>query len=285
MSLEGARVGAVVLVVAATGYKKNRFSHDAMIGRHLSSIDWPLATEAQPLRNYITLWYGNSLFDGYYLQISRPTEESAHSDPFYPAEERMATPAPTVSKQTFYITILLVFIAGFLAGTVFTVYRIGSTPTASGPAAAPETLAKEQEHAIQHLEGAVTKNPEDVQAWTQLAHLYFDTDQVQKAIGAYQKALELKGDDADLWTDLGVMYRRSNDPQKALEAFDKAAALDPNHLQSRFNRGIVLHFDLGRTDEALTAWQSVLALNNDYRMANNRLLREFIETVKSEQQP
>lgn len=197
----------------------------------------------------------------------------------------MATPAPTVSKQTFYITILLVFIAGFLAGTVFTVYRIGSTPTASGPAAAPEALAKEQEHAIQHLEGAVTKNPEDVQAWTQLAHLYFDTDQVQKAIGAYQKALELKGDDADLWTDLGVMYRRSNDPQTALEAFDKAAALDPNHLQSRFNRGIVLHFDLGRTDEALIAWQSVLALNNDYRMANNRLLREFIETVKSEQQP
>jgi cytochrome c-type biogenesis protein CcmH/NrfG len=195
----------------------------------------------------------------------------------------MAHNSATVSKQTFYLTIFLVFIAGFLAGVVFTVFRTDDAPAgSSGTTQGQEALPQQQADAILHLEAEVTAHPDNFDAWTQLGHLYFDTNQPEKAIGAYTKALELHSGSADLWTDLGVMYRRSGDPAKALESFDKAISIDPNHLQSRFNKGVVLHFDLGRTEEALEAWRSVLALNNDYRMANNRLLREFIDTVTSE---
>lgn len=195
----------------------------------------------------------------------------------------MATDSATIGKQTFYLTIFLIFIAGFLAGVVFTVYRTGgSTTDTTNVAPTNEALSQQASQAILNLEAEVTANPENFGAWSQLGHLYFDTDQYEKAIGAYRKSLELHDGSADLWTDLGVMYRRSGDPAKAMECFDQAIEMDDAHLQSRFNKGIVLHFDLGRTEEALAAWQSVLALNNDYRMANNQLLREFIATVSNE---
>lgn len=195
----------------------------------------------------------------------------------------MAHHSATVSKQSFYLTIFIVFIAGFLAGVVFTVYRTGDAPAGTpGTAQNQQALPQQQADAILHLEAEVTAHPDNFDAWTQLGHLYFDTNQAEKAIGAYTKALELHSGSADLWTDLGVMYRRSGDPAKAIEAFDKAIAMDSGHLQARFNKGVVLHFDLDRTEEALDAWRSVLALNNDYRMANNRLLREFIDTVTNE---
>jgi cytochrome c-type biogenesis protein CcmH/NrfG len=196
----------------------------------------------------------------------------------------MAKDSATIGKQSFYLTIFLIFIAGFLAGVVFTVYRTGDAPTGApgSPQQNQQALSQQQSEAILHLEAEVTAHPDNFDAWTQLGHLYFDTDQPEKAIAAYTKALELHSGSADLWTDLGVMYRRNGDPAKALESFDKAIAMDSAHLQSRFNKGIVLHFDLDRTEEALDAWRSVLALNNDYRMANNRLLREFIDSVTSE---
>jgi cytochrome c-type biogenesis protein CcmH/NrfG len=195
----------------------------------------------------------------------------------------MAQDSATIGKQSFYLTIFLVFIAGFLAGVVFTVYRTGDTPAVSpGITQSQQALPQQQADAILHLEAEVTAHPDNVDAWTQLGHLYFDTDQPDKAIGAYTKALELHSGSADLWTDLGVMYRRTGAPDKAVEAFDSAIEMDPAHLQSRFNKGVVLHFDLGRTEEALAAWRSVLALDDGYRMANNRLLREFIVSVASE---
>lgn len=188
----------------------------------------------------------------------------------------MATNSATIGKQTFYVTVMLAVIIGFLAGVVFTIYRTGGQPTP-----ARESLAKQESQAILRLEADVTANPDNIDAWTQLAHLYFDTSNYNKAIGAYTKALAIRPD-ANLWTDLGVMYRRAGNPTKAIESFEQAIAMDPGHLQSRFNKGIVLHFDLDRTDEALEVWQSVLALNNDYRMGNNQLLREFLETVRTE---
>ena len=58
--------------------------------------------------------------------------------------------------------------------------------------------------------------------------------------------------------------------------------MDNSHAPSRFNRGIVLHFDLGKTDEAIESWRSVLAINPDYQTANGMSLQELIDQVKAE---
>ena len=188
----------------------------------------------------------------------------------------------TVSKQTLYLSVLIVFIAGFICGVVFSVIKSPGTAPVAGNSAQQSAESQQEAQAILNLEAEVTANPDNYNAWTQLGHLYFDSNQVSKAIGAYTKSLELHSGNANLWTDLGVMYRRSGDPQKAIEAFDKAMSMDNSHAPSRFNKGIVLHFDLAKTDEAVESWRSVLVINPDYKTANGMPLQELIDQVKAE---
>ena len=198
----------------------------------------------------------------------------------------MATEQQSVTKQTLYTTVFIVFIAGFLAGVGFTVYKMDS-PTApaspQGAGAAKPAISGQQNQAILNLEAEVTANPQNFNSWTQLGHLYFDTDQYQKAIAAYNKSLELHSGDANLWTDLGVMYRRAGDSAKAIECFDKAMAMDSSHEPSRLNKGIVLYYDFNKTDEAVAAWETVLQINPSAALANGTPLRDFIDQAREEQ--
>jgi cytochrome c-type biogenesis protein CcmH/NrfG len=187
----------------------------------------------------------------------------------------------TVSKQTLYLSVLIVFIAGFVAGIVFTVMKSDSGPASQNPSQQP-AQSQQEAQAILNLEAEVTANPDNYNAWTQLGHLYFDSNQVEKAVGAYEKSLSLHSGNANIWTDLGVMYRRSGAPQKALEAFEKAMSMDSTHTPSRFNKGIVLNFDLGKTDEAIASWRSVLAIDPDYTAGNGMPLKDLIDQVQAE---
>ncbi len=196
----------------------------------------------------------------------------------------MATEHQSVNKQTFYTTIFIVFIAGFLSGIGFTVYKMDSTADIASPqSAAKQPISEQQNQAILNLEAEVTANPENYNSWTQLGHLYFDTDQYDKAIAAYNKSLELHSGDANLWTDLGVMYRRTGDSTKAIECFDKAMAMNSTHEPSRLNKGIVLYYDFNKTDEAIAAWETVLTINPEAVMANGTHLHDFIDQVREKQ--
>jgi len=188
----------------------------------------------------------------------------------------------TVSKQTLYLSILIVFIAGFICGVVFTVMKSDNSDSEHQHVNQQSRQSQQEAQAILNLEAEVTANPDNFEAWTQLGHLYFDSDQVDKAIGAYTKSLELHSGNANIWTDLGVMYRRSGEPQKAIDAFDKAMSMDSNHAPSRFNKGIVLHFDLGKTDEAIKSWQSVLTISPNYKTGNGMSIQDLIDQVKKE---
>jgi len=193
---------------------------------------------------------------------------------------------PTTQRKNPIVLYVIIFIVGFLTGVAFTVYK--SDPPASQTASSggesdhnhPED--NETAKAILSLEAEVTKDPENHQAWTRLGHLYYDSQQPQKAIGAYTKSLELMPGDANVLTDPGVMYRRSNQPQKAIEAFDQAIASDSSHQPARFNKGIVLLFDLNQPDEALASWEEILVINPDATTADGSPLREFIEKVKAD---
>lgn len=196
----------------------------------------------------------------------------------------MATQQPTVNKQTFYIAIFVVFIVGFISGVGFTVFKMDSTPGATqGNVTQQQGISAQENQAILNLEAEVTANPENYNGWTQLGHLYFDSDQYQKAIGAYTKSLELHSGDANLWTDLGVMYRRAGDPTKAIESFNKAISMNTNHQPSLLNKGIVLYYDFGKVDDAITTWQTVLEINPKSTMANGTPLNDFINQIREEQ--
>jgi cytochrome c-type biogenesis protein CcmH/NrfG len=124
----------------------------------------------------------------------------------------------------------------------------------------PMLPSAEVQARIARIEAAVQADPKNFAAWFSLGNEYFDTHQHQKAVDAYAKGLAIKPDNPDVLTDQGVMYRDLGQFDKALANFQKANKLDPNHVQSLFNIGVVYANDLKKPDEAAKAWTKVLTV-------------------------
>lgn len=191
------------------------------------------------------------------------------------------------NQPTRLITFIIIFVCGFLAGIAFTVYKGGSPGSPGSPPTAitggqPAAQNDETQQAIIHLEAEVTANPENFQSWIRLGHLYYDSNQPEKAIAAYTKSMEFHTADANLLTDLGVMYRRTKQPEKAIELFNQAIQQDPSHQPSRFNKGIVLLNDLNDATGAIASWEELLRINPQAKTANGQPIREFVDQVKAD---
>jgi Tfp pilus assembly protein PilF len=126
------------------------------------------------------------------------------------------------------------------------------------PAAPAPNPAFQTQQRIAMLEQVVAKEPKNVQAWIQLGNDYFDLRQPQQAVNAYAKALELQPDNPDVLTDQGVMLRELKQFDHAVQNFERANQVNPRHLQSLYNAGIVYAFDLNQPQKAIAAWTKVV---------------------------
>lgn len=188
--------------------------------------------------------------------------------------KKPAVGSDAVSKQTLMTSIVLALMVGFFGGLVFGIYKTSSDlPTAAtGGGAADEGRAR----MLTALNEQVRQNPQDVEAWIQLGHLNFDRNAVPEAITAYEQALALQPDNAPVRTDLGIMYRRAGRPEDAVREFDRAIAIDPKLENPRFNKGIVLLHDLNDRENALRAWEELVAINPVAMAPNGQSVDELI---------
>ncbi len=204
----------------------------------------------------------------------------------------MSEKSNMVKKETLIYALLIGFGVGFIAGAVFAVYKLAPSAPHEHPAQQTQTqatpdsqqLQQQTAAAIANLEAEVTQNHDNVEAWTQLGHLYYDSSQVEKAIKAYTHSLKLQPDNPNVLTDLGVMYRRNKQPQKALESFEKAFAIDPNHIPSRLNKGIVLLYDLNNPAAAIVAWEELLQVSPQAKLNNGMPIQQAIDEIRKQMQ-
>jgi tetratricopeptide (TPR) repeat protein len=106
----------------------------------------------------------------------------------------------------------------------------------------------------------VAKDPKLAGVWIQLGNDYFDSRQHQKAIDAYGKALAINPNNPDVLTDQGVMYRDTGRFDEAIANFEKANKVDPGHVQSAYNLGVVWAHDKHDSARATAAFQKVIAI-------------------------
>ena len=137
-------------------------------------------------------------------------------------EKKIKPDSKMVKKETMWMVASIALVAGFLGGVVFGVYKSGTGTSVqesmlSQPAEEEQGASVESAAQIFELEKRTSESPDDVAAWIDLGNLYFDTGNYEKAITAYNKALELKPNNANVITDLGVMYRRSAPPNFLLK--------------------------------------------------------------------
>lgn len=133
--------------------------------------------------------------------------------------------------------------------------------------------AKKQQ--IEFLQKKAASKEATADTWKELGNVYFDIDQPEQAIKAYEHALALRPNDTDILNDQGAMYRQTGDFQRAIANFEKAFLIDAQNLESLYNSGFVYAFDLNDISKALVIWQQYLELDSKSETA--RQVQTFLE--------
>lgn len=162
-----------------------------------------------------------------------------------------------MKNKEMYLLVGVALIVGVLVGILVSKGKQG---TPAPQIASPQAPAVNSQQQIQMLQGLVKSEPGNRNAWVELGNNYFDANQPMQAVEAYAKALELNPNDPNVLTDQGVMFRQLGWFDKAIDNFNRAGKLDPNHLQSLYNLGIVYRYDLNDFPKAVQAWKRYLQL-------------------------
>lgn len=190
-----------------------------------------------------------------------------------------------IKKSSCYLLVFMALLAGAFIGNTITMLYMGQRTApvqqvSTAPAASQPEPHTADANTLAQLESKANANPTDANAWVQFGNYCFDHNLPEKAIAAYERALELKPMSVGVWSDLGVMYRRTKQFDKAVDAFSHAASLDPKHVVSRFNMGIVYLHDLNDKEHALEAWKSVLAIDPNAKTPNGDSLSDMVKQME-----
>ncbi|HUK37199.1 MAG TPA: tetratricopeptide repeat protein, partial [Vicinamibacterales bacterium] len=132
---------------------------------------------------------------------------------------------------------------------------------------------------VNALKSVAEKEPKNAKPRIELGNLYFDAERYDDAIMWYEQAVTLAPDDANLSTDLGVCYYYTNQPDKALARFDASLKIDPKHVKTLLNLGIVLAFGKQDLAGATKAWEQVIAI--DPNGPEGQAAKRALDTLKS----
>ena len=158
------------------------------------------------------------------------------------------------------VALLVGLLGGFLIFSISTAGKSQQLNTAIPAGSGSPTDYTER---IAQAEKVVAQDPKNLNAWISLGNDYFDTEQAQKAINAYGKALEIQPNNPNVLTDQGVMFRKVGWYDKALANFEKAIKIEPGHLQSLFIAGIVYAVDMKQPEKATPYWKKYLTLDSN----------------------
>jgi cytochrome c-type biogenesis protein CcmH/NrfG len=199
--------------------------------------------------------------------------------------ETPQSPARMIRASSAYLLLAMSFAAGLLFG--FTLQEFNSPGTAARQTANQASqpgYAEVLAHALE-LEQAVKQNPNDPDLLIHLGNAYFDADKYLEAASAYERSLALAPNNPNVLTDLGTMYRAAGQYNKAVECYNKAIALDPQHQNARFNKGVVYLYDLQNIQEAIAAWQELLAVYPEALMPDRTPVSDKIKQLLNQKTP
>ena len=126
--------------------------------------------------------------------------------------------------------------------------------------------------AIAAWKQAIAESPKYLQAYLQLAELYFENAEYEAAIRTYLSATALVSErepsqrtgTADIFYNLGNSYLYAQQLESAVSAYQQAVDMNPAMVRAWANMGTVL-LEMERFDTAIAACQSALKANTAVR--------------------
>lgn len=144
----------------------------------------------------------------------------------------------------------------------------------------PETQARLRDQARKAYQQALKIEPNNLEAHRCLAGLYVKTNDIERALDIYQKAMAKHPNEASLWYDLGLCHQRRKDMPESVKCLTKALEMDPQNRNYLIKLGFTLAWT-GQLEQGLAhltrAHGSALA---HYNIARVLLQREQNELAR-----
>lgn len=164
---------------------------------------------------------------------------------------------------------LLGFIGGYFAGG-------GGRPGGGVPASGGESGSAGDR--VGQLRKEIDRDPQNPRLWAALGNLYYDREDWDRAVGAYERALRKAPKDPNVLSDMGSAYRNRGEFRRAIGLFEKARAADPDHWQSLLNLVLITAFD---TRDAAAARRHFDELKRRYpEIPNLDRIEQQISSIK-----
>jgi type IV pilus biogenesis/stability protein PilW len=122
------------------------------------------------------------------------------------------------------------------------------------------------EEAIKAIKKAIEMDPDYAEAWNQLGNLYLENKDLQEAAQQFEKAIDLDPEHVTAHNNLGLIYTQRGLIEEAIKQFNEAARLDPNSAEAHNNLGS-LYTNHGRFDQAKLHLKRALEIRSDYKKA------------------
>jgi Tfp pilus assembly protein PilF len=114
------------------------------------------------------------------------------------------------------------------------------------------------------------KAPDVPEVYQNLGSVLAQKKDFAGAEAAYLKGLELRPDSADIATQLAKLYQDNGQPQKAMEIMAKSAGSNPADAKAQFNQGIFL-LNAQKNEEAVAAFEAAIKADPGMTEAYYRL--------------
>jgi tetratricopeptide (TPR) repeat protein len=132
------------------------------------------------------------------------------------------------------------------------------------------------------LEQLAGKDPKNPGYRAQIANIYYDLGQYDKAVDYYRQSLSLRPGDPNVETDFATCYHYMGQDDKALEILNKVLEYSPGFSQAMFNKGIVLVYGKKNVKEGIAIWEDLL--RSDPNFAHRAELEQKISQLKGSAQ-
>ena len=127
-------------------------------------------------------------------------------------------------------------------------------------------MLKQVDKAIEAYSRAIDLNPRAAHAYYNRGNVYHSNGEFGCAITDYTKAIELNPNLTEAYNNRGNAYIAKGDSGRAIADYNKAIQLDTNCAMAYYNRGNV-YIDEGDVDCAIVDYTRAIGLNPDYTEA------------------
>ena len=124
----------------------------------------------------------------------------------------------------------------------------------------------QMDKAIEAYSKAIELNPAYAGAYNNRGIAYDETGKSAPAIADFNKAIELKPDFAEAYNNRGTIYSNQGNSTRAITDFNKAIVLKPDFAGAYMNRGIA-YFNKGESTPAIADFNKAIALDPNYAEA------------------